>query len=250
MRRHVVLAAGSVLLLATTVVAQPFDSGSDGSDGALSINTATVIDLSLADGTPGNGTYDPALHAVVFNYTTIDIIGSLTVSFADHPSGAPVVWLASGDVTIISGAVLTLDGSAGQPAGSTLRVAASPGPGGFPGGFGGAVLATRFPSGGYGPGGPSIDPAGGDMGGSGGSYATTGTLGGGSVNVDLGPTYGNICLLPLIGGSGGAGGWDAVTGECGGGGGAGGGAILIASSGTITMSATIRAGGGAGGFGL
>ena len=247
MRRHI-LSALLVSLFAAATVAQPFDSGSDGSDGALSINTSTVIDLSLADGTPGNGTFDPALNAVVFNFTTISIAGSTSVTFVNHPSGAPVVWLASGDVTIAAGVFIALDGGPGQSAGSALRVAASAGPGGFPGGFGGAILATRFPSGGYGPGGPSIDPSGGGKAGSGGSYATIGTLGTTSINVDLGPTYGNIFLLPLIGGSGGAGGWGTAS-TFGGGGGGGGGAILIASSGTITMNGSIRSLGGAAGSG-
>lgn len=37
-------------------VGGPFDSGSDGSDGALVINGDTVIDLGLADMGPGTGT--------------------------------------------------------------------------------------------------------------------------------------------------------------------------------------------------
>lgn len=239
--------AVSVLLLASPVLAGGFDSGSDGSDGAFNPQTSVQIDLSLADGTPGNGTYDPDLWAVVFNYTTIDIPSGVYVTFSNHPSGAPVVWLASGDVTL-AGAV-DLSGVMGEPEAplqqENARVAAPSGPGGFLGGFGGVTPSTRFPSGGYGPGGPSVDPDGSGNG-SGGSYRTVGYIGQQSTNVDQGLTYGNIFLLPLIGGSGGAGGWGtAVTYGAGGGG--GGGAILIASSGIIHWeSPTVLAWGGAG----
>lgn len=63
--------------------------------------------------------------------------------------------------------------------------------------------------------------------------------------------------MPLIGGSGGNGGLPSTTtsltclnGCNGGGGGGGGGAILIASSGTITINGTITANGGNGGNGF
>ena len=42
------------------LAAQDFDSGSDGSDGALVINSDTEIDLGQANGGPGTGTYDPS----------------------------------------------------------------------------------------------------------------------------------------------------------------------------------------------
>lgn len=244
-------AAVTILLFASSPLsAGSFDSGSDGSDGAFTPPAGnTVVDLSLAAATPpgtGNGYYDPDLWAVVFNYTTVNIPSSATVTFTNHPSGAPVIWLCQGNVTIGSSAILRLNGGNGESDGSGLRVTAPGGPGGFHGGFGGAVPATRWASGGYGPGGSNVDPDGSGSG-SGGSHATVGALGGSSSGVDLGPAYGNIFALPLIGGSGGAGGW-GFTNLFGAGGGGGGGAILIASSGTITVLGNIEARGGAGGF--
>ena len=58
----------------------------------------------------------------------------------------------------------------------------------------------------------------------------------------VGNTYGNVFLLPLIGGSGGSGGV-RITAR---GGGAGGGALLIAGSLSITVDGAINANGGAG----
>ena len=93
------LALGAFFLLPVTAVAQ-FTSGSDGSDGAFNPMSSLTIDLAQAGSGPGTGTYDAANWAVVFNYTTIDIPEGVGVYFNNHPSGAPVVWLASGDVTI------------------------------------------------------------------------------------------------------------------------------------------------------
>ena len=88
-----------VLLLPCTASAD-FDSGSDGSDGAFNPKFKTVIDLSLAATAPWDtpspvpvqGVYDPDDWAVVFKYTTIDIPVGVTVSFTNHPSGAPAIW--------------------------------------------------------------------------------------------------------------------------------------------------------------
>lgn len=156
----------------TASAAAQFDSGSDGSDGAFTPSEAeTVIELALADTGVwddvnignGNGVYDPDLWAVVFQYSTVTIPAGVTVRFENHPSGAPVVWLASGDVTIQS----TVDVS---PTGGTNDGYEIPGPGGFAGGLG--------PNPGFGPAGgisggyasaygnPSILPL---IGGSGGS---------------------------------------------------------------------------------
>ena len=61
-----------------------------------------------------------------------------------------------------------------------------------------------------------------------------------------GITYGTSSLLPLVGGSGGGGG-GAAPANTGAGGGGGGGALVIASSGTITLTGQIQAQGGDGG---
>jgi hypothetical protein len=205
-----------------------FNSGSDGSDGAFNPQFSVVIDLgNAATGTwdtpsavAGNGVYDPTLWAVVFKYTTIDIPAKVTVTFINHPSGAPVVWLASGNVTI-SGSV-KLDGANGGSSSMPFSYA-EPGPGGFAGGVRLNASPSIPASAGFGPGG--------------GGQTEDGTYWN---------SYGNVNILPLVGGSGGGGGYPPQTGT---GGGAGGGAILVASSGSITLNAsgTMTADGGAGG---
>jgi len=192
-----------------------FDSGSDGSDGPfVPAGPTTVVDLGLAtpgqwDTTPGNGdgVYDADVWAVVFKYTTISINPGVTVQFLNHPSGAPVVWLATGDVTIQG--IVNLDGQAAFDSFNTPFAYSTPGPGGFAGGAG-RVLPLQA-SGGFGPGGGAVNLD--------GQYAA------GSAS------YGNPNIVPLIGGSGGGGhnGTDATAG-------AGGGAILIASSGNMSLA--------------
>ena len=82
---------------------------SDGSDGALVITANTVIDLSQAvtgnwdannSANAGKGIYDSSKWAVVFKYSSVTIQGGATVTFKNHASRAPVVWLVQGDVTI------------------------------------------------------------------------------------------------------------------------------------------------------
>ncbi len=196
--------------LAASAFGGGFDSGSDGSDGPLILtpNTLTTINLNNAaqgpwdmpSPVPGQGIYDPDLWVVVFKYTSIDIPGPsfpgpAIVRFENHESEAPVVWLASGNVTIAGN--VELDGAPGGGGGAFVY--SQPGPGGFAGGSGNPNSA------GFGPGGGAINFA--------GSY-----------------NYGNVGVVPLIGGSGGGAG---INGSMKGG--AGGGAILLASSGTINV---------------
>ncbi len=203
--------------------------GADGSDGVFAPTGDVQIDLSQAptgawDGpnaSPGNGVYDPNKWAVVFRYSSVNIPPGVTVTFKNHPSRAPVVWLVSGDVTI--GGVVSVVGQ------SANRIQhgdeTEPGPGGFRGGRRPGGVAPG--SAGYGPGGGVYQCGGGSYGGAGFGNA--------------GPTYGNDRIIPLIGGSGGAG----CSGSGGRGpGGGGGGAILIAASGSITLDGTITANGG------
>lgn len=234
-RRLLSTAVALAGLSAAPTLAQ-FNSGSDGSDGALN-NPTGVVDLSLAaslcdcDGggalndpcrwdcpspVAGQGVYDAENWAVVFKYTFVFVPGG--VSFVNHPSGAPVVWLTTTGGVFIAGGV-NVNGQSGG---------GQPGPGGFPGGNGGpSSLPEAAPSGGLGPGGGrSLNAA--------GSYGTLGVSGP--------PSYGNATILPLIGGSGGAGRVNEA-------GGAAGGAILIASSGDIRVDGTISANGGSGSAG-
>jgi hypothetical protein len=189
---------------------------SDGSDGALVISSDTVIDLSQAvtgnwtnnnSANAGQGIYDPNKWAVVFKYSSVVIANGATLTFSNHPTHAPVVWLVSGDVTV-NGAI-SLDGRY-----SILNYTntAEPGPGGFRGGN--IVMSGFGPGGGYDSGNYAF-----------GYYSTT-------------HAYGNQQIVPLIGGSGaGAGYFGSYSAG-------GGGAILIASSGTININGSVHANAG------
>ena len=81
---------------------------SDGSDGAFNPVANVEIDLSQAvTGTwsnpspsSGNGIYDAEKWAIVFKYSSVNIPSGVTVTFKNHPSHAPVVWLVQGSVNI------------------------------------------------------------------------------------------------------------------------------------------------------
>ena len=142
-------------LLAASVLAAhaqltiPF---ANGSDGALNVTSNTVIDLSLAgsgvwtntSASPGNGTYDAKQWAVVFKYSSVNIASNASVTFLNHPTHAPVVWLVKTNVTI--NGELSLDGQPGPSGASSSLV--EPGPGGF---RGGSALSSGVNAG-FGPG--------------------------------------------------------------------------------------------------
>lgn len=205
------------LILSTLAQAQLTIPGADGSDGPLNITSNTVIDLRLAvnaawdannSANAGKGVYDADKWAVVFKYSSVNIASNATVTFTNHPTHAPVVWLVNGNVTINGN--LSLDGQNGNSDPVNLP---EPGPGGFRGGAG--AQASLGNGSGFGPGGYHSE---------GGSYATV-------------HPYGNPQITPLIGGSGGSS-WGGQNG------GAGGGAILMAASGTITVNGSCHANGG------
>ncbi len=231
MTRQLLTALGA-LALASTVQASIIVPGANGTDGVLNITANTVIDLSQAvtgpwdnDNTPnaGKGVYDPAKWAVVFKYTEVNIAAGATVTFKNHASRAPVVWLVSGNVTIDG--TLSLDGQNFQQA----PALAEPGPGGFRGGTG-LFSPGVGASSGFGPAGGYRD----NIHGYAGSYGSKGNFG-------L-PPYGNPSVIPLIGGSGGAGRADFPNHA----GAAGGGCILIACANSISIEGLIRANGGSG----
>ena len=153
---------------------------SDGSDLDFTPTTNVVVDLSIAvpglwnadnSANAGKGIYDSNKWAIVFKYRSVNIPAGVTVTFTNHPSHAPVVWLVAGNV-VING-TLSVAGHDSYPADSlSLLTPAEPGPGGFRGGASG----PSGNGGGYGPGS--------------GSYATYAS------------SYGNPQITPLIGGSG------------------------------------------------
>lgn len=216
----------AVLGLAATLAAWGADLTipSDGSDEDFAPTADTVVDLSkAADGrwdasntaNRGNGIYDKDKWAVVFKYRSVNIPAGVRVTFKNHRTVAPVVWLVQGEV-VING-VINLSGGDGLGGDSGLDYA-TPGPGGFRGGVAGA---------------PGTGPGNGP----GGGYAY------GDYADVAGAVYGNTQIMPLIGGSG-VGGAGNMAG------GAGGGAILIAAPGTVAFNGLILSNGGKGGQGF
>jgi hypothetical protein len=211
---------------------QGFSSGSNGSDGPLTLTT------------PGTVIFDPAASNLnpagdnVFNFTTVNIGTGVTVKLLNGPlRGKPVVWLASGAVTITG--IIDVSGMAGSAINDPVRAdrrPAEPGPGGYPGGLGAGFGSGAFA--GFGPGGGSSSCCGFNSG-FGAGHATMSSPSSGAI-------YGNVVLVPLRGGSGGGGSAFGTVAGCGGG---GGGAIRIESSISITLAGSILANGGDGGAG-
>ena len=205
----------------TAVRALALDIPSDGSDGVFSPTGNIVADLSLAPtgawnasntANTGKGVYDASKWAVVFKYASVNIPSGVTVTFINHPTHAPVVWLVAGNVTI--NGTVSLKGKDGPVDEIAKLKPAEPGPGGFRAGASGPAGKGW----GYGPGGADLENA---M----GLY---------------GAVYGNPQIIPLIGGSG-AGGWNQGSYVSGGG---GGGALLLAVAGAVSLNGTIDANGG------
>lgn len=249
---HPLHCALALALLAATPFAIAFDSGSTGADGAFNPPVSTQVQL------PANG---------VLNYTSVNIPPGVVVTFARNTTNTPVVLLASGDVTIagmidVSGGNAAASGASGDGNVGDDGVPGVGGPGGYDGGRGGrksAVAAENISGAGQGPGGAGASKTylvGQTLrmcGGSGAGFATTGEAGSYGVNycpqggnAIAGVGYGQLDLLPLVGGSGGSGG-SGASNYIGAGGGGGGGALLIAASGTLSLTGEIRALGGKGG---
>ncbi len=221
MRRIILML--TLLLFSVSNADAVFESGSTGADGAFNPTANITVQL------PDSG---------VFNYTTVNIPSGVTVTFTKNAANTPVYILATGDVTI-AGAI-KVDGSSTTT--TTLTAPGVRGPGGYNGGYGGGV---SLPGGaGMGPGGGGGGPSISYVHGGGGGFGTAGGSQGANYGAG-GPVYGNASIIPLIGGSGG-GGQAGSASTAGYGGGGGGGAILIASSGTITVNGSITANGGDG----
>ncbi len=176
------LIAGLGLLSAPTLLAQAFNSGSDGSYGAIDVTNNMTLDI------PSNG---------VFNCTTITIRSGQSLSFRTNALNTPVYLLAQGDVLIDDGGAINAHYSS-SVSGSTPGLG---GPGGFAGGFG---AFQGYPDGdGLGPGGGTQSDG----------YEAASAFASNQGNTNV---YGNTLCVPLVGGSGGGG-----EGGYGGGGGGG-----------------------------
>ena len=223
-KRYFTLATIFVVVLLPIVCVAQVNSGSNGSDGALNPTTNNLV-INMADHPNG-----------IYQYTSVNISNGVTVTFIPNANNSPVTWLVQGDV-VING---TVDVSGRMESGTQ---GGNGGPGGSRGGNA-ALSSTSLPGAGLGPGGGTVGTETNYNGGN-GSFATLGerrtnyTGTGYPPQFAPGPVYGNQFCLPLLGGSGGSGGRDV-------GGGGGGGALLIATSGTLSISGSITARGGRG----
>jgi len=179
--------------------------------GLLSASTATA-QVTLPGGSDGS---DGALVVTnsmsltmppdgIFNYTTINIAAGATLEFSPNDLNTPVYLLATGDI-LIEG-IISVDGKDGD---SVAGLGGAGGPGGYAGGGGGTISGD-----GHGPE---------------GGAANTGDI----ANESGGSSYLTPLLVPLLGGSGGAGRVSAGGAGLGGGGGAG--AIVIGSNTQINL---------------
>lgn len=221
------------LLAPSVAVAQTFNSGSNGSDGALTVatNQGTIL-FDPRDVARWGRVLDPDGDGV-YHFTTVTVGGGTTLKFTSRAVSTAIHWLATGDIAI-NGA-LDLNGEDGAATSDLVlrRIVAVPGSGGYAGGIGGRIDVT-----------PNVPttPGEGPGGGSGGVRTGNGCgTNGVSYYCGRGATFtGNRYLIPLVGGSGGEGGtWNTYQN-----GGAGGGAILLASSTSITVVQGISARGG------
>lgn len=211
--------AGIMCALSAAQVLGQVNSGSDGHDGAL--NPASNLVIDMADHPDG-----------IYQYTSVNIPSGVTVSFTPNAANTPVVWLVQGSCTI-AGSV-SVDGNLADSV-----MGATGGPGAFRGGNGTLGGGVDAGGPGFGPGGGRVTPH------AHGGNASYGTLGGiwtqYTPQSPAGDMYGSSVILPLIGGSGGAGSCVHI-----GGGGGGGGAILVVVNNSLVVSGSITAKGGNG----
>lgn len=227
------LLMAAMLLISPCLVHGDIAIPSDGSDGDFAPTESVEIDLgeaadaawNTASPVAGKGVYDGEQWAVVFKYASVNIPAGVKVTFKNHPSKAPVVWLVNGPV-VIAGEV-NVDGELGGFSSFDRTQPARGGPGGFRGGLG--RLGSAIHEGdGLGPGRLKDN-----------DRSTSGAYSRGVGDVNLqgrGYIYGNHSIVPLLGGSGGSG---SEFGPAAGGGGAG--AILIASRSSIEVRGSVSA---------
>src|SRR5688500_4664439 len=169
-------AVALALLTAGSLHAAPFDAGSDGSLGHVVINVNTNIDL------PPDG---------ILKVASLTVNGGRVLGFNKNPLNTPVRILSQGDVLINGQIVVSGSHANGGAPGRG-------GPGGFDGGFGGYGLgASSIAGDGTGPGrGRRIEGAPYPF------FNSAAHVDNGGLNTNK---YGSALIVPLIGGSGGAG---------------------------------------------
>ncbi|KOR32433.1 hypothetical protein TI05_07300 [Achromatium sp. WMS3] len=225
------LALTNICYMPNALAAAPaFDSGSQGTKDLICTSGHKILKLDASG---------------VKHYRSINIGRDCTLSFTPTGNGlgrhsVPVRLIVKNNV-LIEGTI-NLNGSKG---GDTTEFQAGQGgiggPGGYDGGAGGWCEGDHGRSG-FGPGG-----------GQGGFSTYSKAMGNKGVLAILAPISANYLMQPLIGGSGGGGGYGLIYDgrPCGsGGGGGGGGALFIAASGNIQISGFISAVGGQGGIGI
>lgn len=151
----------------------------------------------------------------ILNYTTVNIPAGKFLQFKANSRNTPVILLAQSNVTLGGEINVSAPCSFGAGTGIPCTTEAQPGPGGF---YGGAPGKPGFGS------------------------------GAGQTNGESGRWVGALSLVPIVGGSGGAG-FSYFQNYSGGG---GGGAIVIASSTSINITGQgriITRGGNGGGYG-
>ena len=220
-------------------IARAQNTGSTGADGPLDFANVAPGTTVLFDPSKFSPPLNPAGDNI-FNFTTIHIPSGVTVRLSGRILHGPVFWLATGDVRVDGVIDLNGEGGTGTTFNLASRQRAMPGAGGYPGGAGGKC--NQDPNSAQ----PLALPGDGPAGGKGGLCQPNGNQFGAP-----GGFTGTSTLIPLIGGSGGGGqtavaavgqAFDSfVYGE---GGGAGGGALLIASPTAISIFGSIQANGG------
>src|SRR2546421_98238 len=90
----------TILTLRAIVQAQTFNSGSDGSDGALTVpaNSGTIV-FDPHDTSRWGKVLNPKGDGV-YNFTTITIGSGSTLRLRSDKVNLPLYWLVSGDVSI------------------------------------------------------------------------------------------------------------------------------------------------------
>src|SRR5262245_38618313 len=140
------LIAAAALVNVRYPAAQSFNSGSNGSDGALNVppNQGTIL-FDPSDTARWGRVLDPDGDGV-YHFTTITIGSGTILRLRADKVSSQVHWLATGDVVLNGG--LDLTGENGLNTTSLLlrRQPAIPGSGGYPGGLGGKSAAPAAPA--------------------------------------------------------------------------------------------------------